>query len=112
METTWKRSVISTAMGAYSPTSIDEALEELIGAYHGLNGCQVDELDEVPSPLLFLQYVAKNRPFVVRRAASAWPAVKLWNVEYMINVLGDASVKVAVTPLGSVWTWPYVAAGG
>ena len=98
-----ERSVTSTAMAIYSPTSMDEALKELMGAYHELNGNQVDELDEVPSPLSFMRYVAKNRPFVVRGAASGWPAVKFWNVEYLVDVLGETMVKVAVTPHGSVW---------
>ena len=82
--------------------SVNEALVDMLAAYHELNDSQIDELDEVPSPLAFMRYVAKNRPFVVRQAASTWPAVQLWNAEYLVNVMGNAMVKVAITPSGSV----------
>ena len=91
-------------MAIRSPERVDEALKELLDTYHELNGNQVDELNMAPSPLEFMRYVAKNRPFVVRKAASAWPAVQLWSADYLVNVLGESSVKLAVTPLGSVWT--------
>ena len=91
-------------MAANRIPNINEALVELLTSYRDLNGHQVDELDEAPSPLAFMRYVAKNRPFVVRRFALEWPAVKLWNAEYLEKVMGNSLVKVAITPSGSAWT--------
>lgn len=78
-----------------------EALAELVTSYHELNGNHIDELEQPPSPLLFMQYVARNRPFVVRKAAVNWPAVSLWSPDYLTSVMGDSTVRVAVTPSGS-----------
>jgi len=91
-------------MAAHIPPTVDKALVDLLTTYQELNGSQIDELDETPSPLEFMRYVAKNQPFVVRGAASAWPVVQLWNVDYLAKVMADALVKVAITPSGSVWT--------
>ncbi len=91
-------------MATHCIPSVDEALVEMLAAYHELNGAQADELDEVPSPLEFMRYVAKKQPFVVRQAASKWPAVRLWNAEYLKRVVGNALVKVAITPSGLVRT--------
>lgn len=85
------------------PPTVDKALVDLLTTYHELNGSEIDELDATPSPLEFMRYVARNQPFVVRGAASAWPAVQLWNVGYLEKVMADALVKVAITPFGSVW---------
>ncbi len=91
-------------MAAPRPPTVDEALVDLLTTYHELNASEVDEFDEVPSPLAFMRYVARNQPFVVRGAASAWPAVQQWNVEYLEKVMGDTLVKVAITPSGLVCT--------
>ncbi|KAL8660520.1 MAG: hypothetical protein Q9202_006475 [Teloschistes flavicans] len=88
-------------MTTNSPQTAEEALVELISAYHELNGNYVDELEQPPSPLDFLQYVARNRPFVVRKAAVTWPAVSLWSSDYLAAVMKDSTVKVAITPSGS-----------
>ncbi|KAL9575994.1 MAG: hypothetical protein Q9212_007486 [Teloschistes hypoglaucus] len=84
-----------------NPQTAEEALAELITSYHELNGNHIDELEQPPSPLLFMQYVARNRPFVVRKAAVNWPAVSLWSPDYLTAVMGDSTVKVAVTPEGN-----------
>lgn len=62
---------------------MDTAIANAINAYHELNASIVEELEEEPSPLEFMRYVARNRPFVVRRAASQWDAVVRWNAEYL-----------------------------
>ena len=76
-----------------------EAMENLVSAYHSFNGAEVDELTEEPTPLEFMRYVAKNRPFIVRRAVSHWPACR-WNIAYLIQTLGNDPITVAVTPYG------------
>ncbi|KAL8639828.1 MAG: hypothetical protein Q9228_003187 [Teloschistes exilis] len=79
----------------------EEALAELITSYHELNGNYIDQLEEPPSPLLFMQYVARNRPFIVRSAAVNWSAVSLWSPDYLTSVMRDSTVKVAMTPSGN-----------
>lgn len=81
------------------------AIEALLSSYHELNTSSVDELTEVPSPLAFMRYVAKNVPFVVRRGVSHWPAM-LWNMKYLKEVMGDTTIEVAITPSGSVVARP------
>ncbi|KAK4899453.1 hypothetical protein LTR27_003186 [Elasticomyces elasticus] len=76
-------------------------LTNLINTYHELNASIVDELDEDPSALEFLQFVAKNRPFVVRHAANSWTASEKWDADYLRQRMGSEEVKVAVTPLGN-----------
>lgn len=77
-----------------------DALATMIETYHELNASVIDILSEEPSPLEFMRYAAKNRPFVVRRGAADWKAVTVWNSEYLINSIGDEQVKIAVTPQG------------
>ncbi len=76
-----------------------DAITEMIISYHELNG-DVDEMSEEPSALDFMRFVAKNRPFVVRRGCSTWPAVRKWNSNYLREALATTPVKVAVTPKG------------
>lgn len=75
-------------------------LADLITTYHELNASVVDEFREEPSPLEFMRYVAKNRPFVVRGGAREWKACRRWDAEYLKSVMAGESVNVAVTPLG------------
>ncbi|KAF2180961.1 Clavaminate synthase-like protein [Zopfia rhizophila CBS 207.26] len=48
-----------------------------------------------------MRYVARNRPFVVRKGAEDWKARKLWNVKYLVDVMGQQLVNVAITPHGN-----------
>jgi len=73
---------------------------DLITSYHELNSGSVDELREEPSPLEFMRYVARNLPFVVRKGASNWAATKEWNAKYLVDVMGERLVNVAITPHG------------
>ncbi|MCJ1478792.1 hypothetical protein MMC13_007476 [Lambiella insularis] len=77
------------------------ALEELVADYHELNSEFVDEIYEQPSALEFMRYVAKNRPFIVRGGALHWPAIQKWNFDYLITVMKNQLVNVAVTPHGN-----------
>jgi peptidyl-lysine (3S)-dioxygenase / protease len=76
------------------------ALRELIVTFNDLNHSDVDELDDEPSPLEFMRYVARNTPFVIRGGASSWKASQKWNAEYLKSALSDQTVNVAVTPCG------------
>lgn len=77
---------------------------ELLTTYSELNSTAIDELPEVPSPLEFMRYVARNRPFVIRGGASGWKATTTWNVATLKESLAGQIVNVAVTPDGYVWT--------
>lgn len=79
-----------------------DPIAELITNYNELNGSIIEELDEEPSPLEFMRFVARNTPFVVRGAAADWEATRTWNVQFLKDFLGDEPVNVAVTPAGYV----------
>jgi jumonji domain-containing protein 7 len=79
---------------------IFSSTEDLMNTYHEVNSSTIDELDEEPSPLEFMRYVAKNRPFVIRKGAAGWYACRKWNADFLRENVGDAMVQVAVTPFG------------
>jgi peptidyl-lysine (3S)-dioxygenase / protease len=79
---------------------VKKALETLILDYHELNPSTIEELTEEPTPLEFMRYVAKNKPFVIRKGATTWQACEKWDAEYLKQAVGDSPVKLAVTPLG------------
>ena len=83
------------------PIMSEQATEEMLVTYHELNG-GIDILHECPSPLEFMRYVAKNRPFMVRAGCSAWPAMRRWDVSRFRTTLTDTPIKVAITPYGLV----------
>ena len=78
----------------------DDPVLNLVQAYHELNPAVVEELDAEPTPLQFMRFVAKNRPFVVRKGACAWRAVLVWDSAYLRKVMDGRSVNVAITPTG------------
>ena len=84
-------------------SGVAKTTADMLTTYHELNAGIVQIFYEEPSPLDFMRYVAKNRPFVVRRGCSKWLAVRKWNVDYLQEIMKDTPVKVAVTPHGSVW---------
>lgn len=48
-----------------------------------------------------MRHVSLNRPFVIRKGASNWPARKKWNISYLKSIMGSQHVNVAMTPLGN-----------
>lgn len=84
-------------------SSVAKTTADMLTTYHELNGDTLHVLYEEPSPLDFMRHVAKNRPFVVRRGCSRWLAVRKWNVDYLLEIMKNTPVRVAVTPHGSVW---------
>jgi len=85
-----------------SGAQMDKAIASLISTYHEVNAAVVDELREEPSPLEFMRYVARNRPFVVRKAAAYWKATERWDARYLLDKMEGEEVRVAVTPHGCV----------
>jgi jumonji domain-containing protein 7 len=94
-------------------SQIQDPIAELIINYHELNSSVIEELDEEPSPLEFMRFVARNTPFVVRAAAADWQPTRTWTVDFLQDFLGDEPVNVAVTPYGydqplpSPVQWPH-----
>ncbi|KAK5137256.1 hypothetical protein LTR08_000226 [Meristemomyces frigidus] len=80
---------------------MEDPVSNLINTYHELNAAVVDELDEEPTALGFMRFLAKNRPFVARHAARQWKAVKDWNTDYLRHAMENEAVAVAVTPHGN-----------
>jgi peptidyl-lysine (3S)-dioxygenase / protease len=79
---------------------MSDPISNLISTYHELNANVVDILDEEPSALEFMRFVAKNRPFIVRGAATQWSATRKWDAAYLREVMAEEFVNVAVTPKG------------
>ena len=64
-------------------------------------GRSVPVISQGPDPLTFLRnFVAQNRPVLVRGGVSHWPALDKWDPEYLVQRLGDSEVTVTVTPDG------------
>lgn len=80
-------------------TEVDPITESL-NTYNELNSKEIEELHEIPSPLEFMRYVARNRPVVIRGGAKDWKATRTWNAAYLKNILDGKSVNVAITPKG------------
>lgn len=78
-----------------------DSIVELITSYNDLNSSSIEELDEDPSPLEFMRYVARNTPFVIRQGAREWSATKNWKAEYLLKALQGHHVNVATTPYGN-----------
>ncbi|KAI0422202.1 phospholipase A2 [Xylaria grammica] len=79
----------------------EDSIVELLTTYNELNSSRIEELDEEPSPLEFMRYVARNTPFVVRRGAEDWTATRTWNAGVLRSTLAGHRVNVAVTPFGN-----------
>ncbi|KAF2429189.1 phospholipase A2 [Tothia fuscella] len=88
-------------MPSHENDNINGTIKDLIINYHELNSNVIDELFEEPSALEFMRYVARNRPFVVRKGAQDWPACRKWNASYLKEVMCGQMVNVAITPLGN-----------
>ncbi|GAM89062.1 hypothetical protein ANO11243_070960 [Dothideomycetidae sp. 11243] len=78
----------------------EQALQSLIENYHEFNGTHVDVLEAQPTPLEFMRYVARNKPLIIRRGARHWSAVQKWSAEYLVKIMGNTPVNVALTPNG------------
>ncbi|KAH7068110.1 cupin-like domain-containing protein [Paraphoma chrysanthemicola] len=48
-----------------------------------------------------MRFVARNRPFVIKKGAKDWEARKQWNATYLTDVLRGQNVNVALTPHGN-----------
>ncbi|XP_030574366.1 bifunctional peptidase and (3S)-lysyl hydroxylase JMJD7 isoform X1 [Archocentrus centrarchus] len=61
----------------------------------------VPYLDGPPDPLQFYRdWIAPNKPCILRNAFSHWPALTKWTPDYLREKVGSKVISVAVTPNG------------
>uniref|UniRef100_A0A3Q4GHW2 Bifunctional peptidase and (3S)-lysyl hydroxylase JMJD7 n=1 Tax=Neolamprologus brichardi TaxID=32507 RepID=A0A3Q4GHW2_NEOBR len=61
----------------------------------------VPYLDAPPEPLQFHRdWIAANKPCIIRNAFSHWPALSKWSPDYLREKVGSKVISVAVTPNG------------
>lgn len=61
----------------------------------------VPYLDGPPEPLQFHRdWIAPNKPCIIRNAFSHWPALAKWSPDYLRQKVGSKVISVAVTPNG------------
>ncbi|XP_063354258.1 bifunctional peptidase and (3S)-lysyl hydroxylase JMJD7 [Pelmatolapia mariae] len=61
----------------------------------------VPYLDGSPEPLQFHRdWIAPNKPCIIRNAFSHWPALSKWSPDYLREKVGSKVISVAVTPNG------------
>lgn len=61
----------------------------------------VPYLEGSPDPLVFFRdWIATNKPVIIRNAFSHWPALTRWTPEYLRQKVGSKVISVAVTPNG------------
>ncbi|XP_019733204.1 bifunctional peptidase and (3S)-lysyl hydroxylase JMJD7 [Hippocampus comes] len=61
----------------------------------------VPYVDGPPEPLDFYrQWIAPNKPCVIRNALDHWPALSRWTPAYLREKVGSKVISVAVTPNG------------
>lgn len=64
-------------------------------------GSHIDEVDGAIDPLVFLrEYVAPNKPLIIRGGVRHWPAMEKWTRDYMEGLAGEIEISVDVTPNG------------
>ncbi|XP_071844925.1 bifunctional peptidase and (3S)-lysyl hydroxylase Jmjd7-like isoform X2 [Apostichopus japonicus] len=62
---------------------------------------KVPVIDKAPSALTFhRRWVTSNRPVIIKNAVTKWPALEIWNLNYLRETLKQKMVSVAVTPNG------------
>lgn len=81
---------------------VERTLQRLIKDYQQLNSRSVAELNETPSAAEFSQFVAANRPVVIRGEGRRrqLPALDLWTDQYLIEKMSGREVQVAISPRG------------
>lgn len=85
-------------MDGIETPSLPEAIEEMITAYHEVNG-PIETYNYNPSSSVYARHIAKNRPFLIRNGCSNWDAAR-WNVDYLQEKMGARTVRIAETPFG------------
>ena len=84
-------------------TSEEKAKSVFIEARDLYIGYVVPEVsvETFKSPLAFYRdYVALNRPVIVKGGAAAWPCLHKWDNEYLVSKLKNQEISVAYTPNG------------
>ncbi|KAB7496914.1 JmjC domain-containing protein 7, partial [Armadillidium nasatum] len=64
------------------------------------SGVQEIDVESVTPLTFFRDWVAPNKPVIIKSAITKWNAFKKWNSSYLREKIGEAYVTVAVTPNG------------
>ena len=83
-----------------SEPDLPRSVAKMLQTYYEINADSVDEFTQEPTPLEFMKYVHRNRPFIVRGGCADWPAVRKWNLDYLLQKVGASTVEIAETPRG------------
>ncbi|KAF8138280.1 cupin-like domain-containing protein [Boletus edulis] len=75
-----------------------ELLKWISREYFDMNGSSYHVLDRPPTPLEFARLVHLSRPVVIKGVEC--PALTKWTDDYLVQMMGDQSISVAVTPNG------------
>ena len=77
---------------------------------HGADGARLDMRSGVSREEFERNYYFSNRALLLRGIASGWPAVKLWNQEYLAHACGDVTVEVMIDRMSAEVTMRNTAA--
>lgn len=81
--------------------SIVQQLKQLSREIRELDLGEAVDTIQVPDPITFLaEYVASNKPVLIKDAIAHWPALQAWNREYLAAKAGELHVSVDVTANG------------
>lgn len=62
---------------------------------------EIKRIEKPENPLEFYkEYISQNKPVIIKGAIDDWPALKLWNNDYLKEKMGETEITVAVTPNG------------
>jgi jumonji domain-containing protein 7 len=79
---------------------MNENVQNLTVSIKEFLGNTVDIID-VPTPLEFYRnYVAQNKPCVIKNAATDWTCMENWKMDYLKEALSDGIFEIDVTPDG------------
>lgn len=76
---------------------IEAHLRRVAKDYQDLSSSTVEELHQTPSSIQFSQFVASNRPLVIRRRQQHQLALTTWSNEYLLRAMGDRIIDIAVS---------------
>jgi ribosomal protein L16 Arg81 hydroxylase len=63
-----------------------------LAAMEGLK--EIDRADALPPERFFRDYYAAHRPVLISHLVDHWPAMRLWSLDYLEEVLGDPVIEV------------------
>jgi hypothetical protein len=86
--------------GADPPNTLGGYSTERLAGYETDMSCDVDQFEahEVTGSQIYHQYLAQNKPILIRGLLKDWPAVREWRWDNMRSKYGDLDVHVSSIP--------------